>query len=157
MSLPRTDTDSMTKQAVEQLADSDAVTTVSLAAILTIDDGWLEAVLDNLALAKLSRLEGVALLRTLDDLEHEMMSLVSPSNTGAVLYPIVVGDHFDAELNAQDMRAPDAMTADNVLDTIERAARYLVAEGHAAALRQLAFFISGNIEEVIADEEDEEN
>lgn len=151
MSLPRTDTDPINKLAVEQLADSNAVTTVSFASILTIDDGWLEAVLDNLALAKLSRPEGVALLRTLDELEHEMTW--PTTNASAARHPIVVGDHFDAELNAYEMRAPEAMSADNVLDTIERAARRFVAEGHAAALRQLAFFISGNLEEVLADED----
>ena len=153
MSLPRTDT------LLEQFADSDAVTTVSLASVLTLDDSWLEAVLDHLALAKLSRPEGMAVLRTLDGLEQEMTTQVaskraSSRQAGAMLNQIVVGDQFDAELNAYDMRAPGAMTADNVLETIERAARHFVAEGHAAALRQLAFFISGNLEEVLADEEE---
>lgn len=148
MSLPRTDT------SFEQLADSDAVTTVSFASVLTLDDSWLEAVLDNLALAKLERLDGVALLRTLEDLEHQSGQT---SRTSVDRLPIVVGDHFDAELNAHEMRAPDAMTADNVLDTIERAARHFVAEGHAAALRQLVFFISGNLEEVLTDEDGDED
>jgi hypothetical protein len=151
MSLPRTDT------PLEQFADSDAVTTVSLASVLTLDDSWLEAVLDHLALAKLSRREGVALLRKLDDLEQEMTTQALSRKAGAVLIPIVVGDHFDAELNAHDMRAPGAMTADNVLETIDRAARHFVAEGHAAALRQLAFFISGNLEEVLRDEDGDED
>jgi hypothetical protein len=166
MSLPRTDT------LLEQFADSDAVTTVSLASVLTLDDGWLEAVLDHLALAKLSRPEGVALLRKLDDLDRELTTQsssrqassrqasprqASSGKVAAALNPIVVGDHFEAELNAQDMRAPSAMTADNVLETVERAARHFVAEGHAAALRQLAFFISGNLEEVLADEDGDED
>lgn len=148
MILPRNDA------SLEQLADSDAVTTISFASIITIDDSWLEALLDNLALARLSRLDGVALLRRLEALEHEFAPAANP---GATCFPIVVGDHFDAELNAHGMRAPDAMTADNVLDTIERAARHFVAEGHAAALRQLAFFISGNLEEVLADEDGDED
>lgn len=151
MLLPRTDAFTTTEPVSEQLADSDAVTTVSFASIITIDDNWLEAVLDNLALAKLSRLDGVALLRKLDELEHQS---VPGARSAAPRLPIVVGDYFDAELNAHEMRAPDAMTADNVLDTIERAARHFVIEGHAAALRQLVFFISGNLEEVLADEEE---
>ena len=150
MFLPRTDAFTTTEPVGEQLADSDAVTTVSFASIITIDDSWLEALLDNLALAKLSRLDGVALLRRLEELEHQSAPAI-----GAYQLPIVVGDHFDAELNAHGMRAPDAMTADNALDTIERAARHFIAEGHAAALRQLVFFVSGNLEEVLADEEEE--
>ena len=146
MLLPRTDA------CLEQLADSNAVTSVSFASVITIDDGWLEAVLDHLALARLSRLDGVSLLHRLEALEHEVASVV-PSTEPR--YPIVVGDHFEAELNAHEMRAPEAMTSDNVLDSIERAARHFVAEGHAAALRQLTFFISGNLEEVLAEEEDE--
>lgn len=153
MFLPRTDAFTPTEPPGEQLADSDAVTTVSFASIITIDDSWLEAVLDNLALAKLSRLDGVALLRQLEELEHQSAPATA---TGVHLLQIVVGDHFDAELNAHGMRAPNAMTADNALDTIERAARHFVAEGHAAALRQLVFFVSGNLEEVLAEEEEEE-
>lgn len=150
MLLPRNDT------APDQLADSDAITTVSFVSVITIDDGWLEAVLDNLALAKLPRNEGILLLERLDAFERDLAAHARPVDASKPQYPIVVGDLFDDTFNAHEMRAPDAMDADNVLDSIERAARYFVAEGHGAALRQLVFFISGNIEEVLADDDADE-
>ena len=137
----------------EAFADSDAVTTVSAAAVIVIDDNWLEAVLDNLALANLSRREGIDLIARLEAFELELARDTSSSRGVSQSLQIVVGDHFDASVNEHAMRAPDAMTADNVLETIDSAARHFVAEGHAAALKQLVFFISGNLEEVI-DEDD---
>jgi hypothetical protein len=136
--------------ASEGFADSTAVTTIAFAAVIVIDDSWLEAVLDNLALARVSREEGIGLLRRLEDLERSLQPIGSTAKTQ---YPIVVGDHFDDSFNAYEMRAPDMMTPHNVLETIDRAARFFVADRHAVALRQLAFFISGNLEEVLEDED----
>jgi hypothetical protein len=137
----------------EGAADSTAVTTLSFSAAIVIDDSWLEAVLDNLALARLSREEGVGLLRRLEDLERELLRAHALELPRQAQYPIVVGDHFADSFNAYEMRAPDSMTPHNVLGTIDRAARHFFAEKHAVALRQLAFFISGNLEEVLEDED----
>jgi hypothetical protein len=140
----------------EGFADSTAITTVSFTAVIVIDDSWLEAVLDNLALVRLSRAEGIGLLRRLDDLERGLQSRQSMAAPAKSQLSVVVGDHFADSFNAFDMRAPDAMTPHNVLETIDRAARHFVAEKHAVALRQLAFFISGNLEDVLDDEESHE-
>jgi hypothetical protein len=137
----------------EGFAHSTAVTTISLIAVIVIDDSWLEAVLDNLALAKLSREEGIDLLRRLDDLERELQDTQSIVLTGKTQHPIVVGDHFADVFNAYAMRAPDTITPHNVLETIDLAARRFVADKHIVALRQLVFFISGNLEDVLEDEE----
>jgi hypothetical protein len=138
--------------ASEGFADSTAVTTISFVAVIVIDDSWLEAVLDNLALAKLSREEGIGLLRRLDDLERQLQ-VQTPVPIGLAQHSIVVGDHFADAYNAYGMRAPETMTPHNVLETIDRAARHLLAEKHAVALRQLAFFICGNLEDVLDDED----
>jgi hypothetical protein len=142
--------------ASESFADSTAVTTISFSASIVIDDSWLEAVLDNLALARLSREEGIGLLHRLDDLERELLRTQSIVTPAKALHPIVVGDHFADSFNAYEMRAPDAMTPHNILETVDRAARHFFAEKHPVALRQLAFFISGNLEEVLEDEDHEE-
>lgn len=139
----------------EAFADSEAVTTVSVAAVIVIDDNWLEAVLDHLALAKLSRHEGIQLIARLEALELGLERSSSYKSLGTPRQlQIVVGDHFDAELNEHQMRAPEAMTADNAVATIDAAAQHFADERHIAALKQLVFFISGNLEEVI-DEDDE--
>jgi hypothetical protein len=139
--------------ASEGFADATAVTTISLIAVIVIDDSWLEAVLDNLALAKLSREEGIGLLRRLDDLERKLQDTQPVELNGKEQHPIVVGDHFADALNAYAMRAPDRMTPHNVLETIDLAARRFVADKHTVALRQLVFFISGNLEDVLEDED----
>jgi hypothetical protein len=53
------------------------------------------------------------------------------------------------------MRAPAAMSRDNVRDTIDRAIRQLQSGGHVAAVRQIVFFLATNVEEVLADSDDE--
>jgi hypothetical protein len=136
--------------ASESFADSTAVTAISFAAVIVIDDSWLEAVLDNLALANVSREAGMELLRRLENFERSAQSNELPVRSQ---YQIVIGDHFDESFNAYDMRAPHAMTPHNILETIDRAGRYFVAERHVVALRQLAFFISGNLEDVLQDED----
>lgn len=136
--------------ASEGFADSSAATTISFAAAIVIDDSWLEAVLDNLALANISREEGIGLLRRLEDFERSLQPIMPP---GKAQYSIVVGDHFDDSFNAYEMRAPESMTPLNIVETIDRAARYFVTDKHAVALRQLAFFVSGNLEDVLEDED----
>jgi len=139
--------------ASEGFVDSTAVTTISFIAVIVIDDSWLEAVLDNLALAKLSREDGIGLLRRLDDIERELQQIQSSVPPGLAQHPIVVGDHFADAYNAYGMRAPETMTPHNVLETIDRAARHLLVDKHAVALRQLVFFISGNLQDVLDDED----
>lgn len=132
--------------AAETFVDSDAVTVIACSALIVIDDNWLEAVRVNLVSANLSRHQRVALLDRLEGLERES---AAPLDTAAHVpaHRIVIGDHFDDIFNAFEMRAPDAITAQNVVETIDVAARHLAAEGYAAALRQLVFFVSGNLED----------
>ena len=147
-----------TIDSAEGFADSDAITTVACSAVITIDDGWLEALLDNLALANLPRSQLVELLERLEALERNLEhSQAARASERTPQYKIVVGDHFDGAFNAHGMRAPDAMNPDNVLETIDAAARHFAAEGYCTALQQLVFFISGNLEDVIADEPSDED
>jgi hypothetical protein len=134
-----------TLDSSETFADSDAVTTVACSAVISIDDAWLEAVLDNLALAHLPRAELGQLLARLEALEQAHDARPSGPSDRRPQYKIIVGDHFDDVFNAHGMRAPDTMTPDNVLDAIETAGRHFSVEGHRAALQQLVFFISGNL------------
>ena len=137
------------------------------AAEIYIDDEWLEALLENLALVSPSRAECVALIEQIEAIErNESAESVGPpalsSEFGRTLLAsyrsaaptIVVGGRFTAEFNDYEMRAPAAMTREKVHDTIERAMRYLHSRGHAAAVRQIVFFIATNIEEVIDELDD---
>jgi hypothetical protein len=142
-------------------ARSEGIDSNSSAAIIVIDDSWLEGLLDNLALANLSRPECIDLIVRLEafertlancdpELSHSSMNHSQPKHT-------LVGDHFDGAFNEHAMRAPDLMTPDNVLETISSAAGHFASHGHATALRQLVFFIAANFDEVIEDDEIDED
>jgi hypothetical protein len=133
-----------------------------------IDDEWLEALLENLALVNLSRTQCAALIGDLEQVEGfqpraarhtpEVFPSVAAAPTGAhrpLTHKVVVGARFDSEFNDYQMRAPVAMSGDNVRDTIERAIRQLQSGGHVAAVRQIVFFLATNMEEVLADSDDE--
>ncbi len=151
----------------EGLPTATAATDLSAAEVY-IDDEWLEALLDNLALVNLSRAQCVALIEQIEAIERSepAASIGEPAFSSvfgrsliasyrSATPKIVVGGQFTAEFNDYEMRAPSAMTPENVCDTIERAARRLRSRGHIAAVRQIVFFISTNMEEVI-DESDED-
>lgn len=120
-----------------------------------VDDDWLEALLENLALANLSKLDCMALIDRLEDLERAERDDSWSEHAHCGSAPLVVGGQFNAEFNEYGMRSPDAMTGDNVHDTIERAVQSLASRGHGAAARQIVFFISANLDEVIDESEDE--
>jgi hypothetical protein len=138
-------------------AGTDAVDSSSSTVTIVIDDSWLEGLLDNLALARLSRSECIDLVCLLEEFEHASANsnpeLPSSSITRAQPKQILVGDHFNAAFNEYGMRAPDSMTSENVLETISSAARHFALHGHGTALRQLVFFIAANLDEVIEDDE----
>jgi len=127
---------------------------------LYIDNEWLEAILENLALASLSRTDCISLIEKLESLERaagssrQNATLSSADLLGST--KIIVGARFDAEFNEFEMRAPDAMTNANVGDTLERAVRRLGLLGHSSAARQIVFFVVSNLEEVVADADDDE-
>jgi hypothetical protein len=120
-----------------------------------VDDDWLEAILDNLALANLSRSDCVELIEHLEN--WESADVAAPlTDIGTVTESQVVGDRFESEFNDFDMRSPDAMTGENVIETLERAIRGLGMRGHVSAIHQIVFFVSSNLDEVVIDADDEE-
>jgi hypothetical protein len=124
---------------------------------LHVDDDWLEAVLENLALARLSRADCISMIEHLEELERSELRRPprrqAPDRAGS---QAVGGEHLESEFNAYDMRMPDAMNRENVHDTLTRAIRCLGSQGHAAAVRQIVFFISSNLDEVMVEPDDEE-
>lgn len=149
------------------LAEVQGAPASALAAEIYVDDEWLEAVLENLALAQLSKAQCIALVDQLEALERSKPDASAPpypscefgrtllSAYRSVAPRMVVGGEFSTEFNEYGMRSPASLSGANVCDSIEHAVRQLQSLGQLAAVRQIVFFLSSNLDEVIADADDE--